>query len=139
MHNFPHSDTLARAKQIELDNPKELIVPKKLISPHHLVSDTKYHFSRNKRLSNWEPKTASLGEYNLNIQVTKPLLSRSFIWFNSFIKLALARGHSICAEKNKTIFEINGVPMEVQLREKNKANYDNKKKLYISNMILFYM
>ncbi|WP_420583102.1 hypothetical protein [Reichenbachiella sp.] len=125
MHYFTSSQNLELAKIIEQENPKELMVSKKLIQPHPLIKEAQTYYRVNNKVKRWQGNTVDLGEQNLSIHVTKPVLSRAIILFDALIKLAIVRKHKVYMDGTKTIISIQNIPMNIHLREKNKANYDN--------------
>ncbi|WP_340153456.1 hypothetical protein [uncultured Marivirga sp.] len=115
MYDISHQETKALAKQIEDENPDELLVPSNLSSHHHLIIKAKRHFATAKTPNFYHHLDWDLGI--LAIHVTKNTISRSIRFFNSFIKLSISRGHDIRIKDTGTFIVIRDRSLKIRLRE----------------------
>ena len=130
MNEFTYQETLALAKRIENENPKELIVPSKLISPHPLVLRTKQHF-KNLKSGFWSP-LISTEEGFLSIRVTKQYISRALRFYDAFINLAESRGHGLVIVRHANYVIIRNEKLNIRLRETERVIEESTRNPYQS-------
>lgn len=121
MNDFTHKEVLYLSKDIEDDNPKELIVPERLHYPHKLI---KAYKENAKPVEEFRTDITRFlgGENQLKIEVTKTTFKRALLFFNTFIKLSNARNHEVLIKDGKTFVKIKGQELAVKLREPNKTH-----------------
>lgn len=118
---------------------KSLIkVPSKLLNPHEMVVIAKKDLL-NKEGSHWHRAkgmvTTSKGV--LNITVTPKLVLRALIFMDTFIKLAMQRGHTISYKVHYgTIISVYGIDSPIYLREKNKRVIEKDNSLWKDTVLV---
>lgn len=119
----PSEDDRIRIKHEITTQFQEFLLPTvKLTKPHHLISATKTHLSN--RQSHYDGHISTDSSQFLNISASKSLLPLALRVFNSFIRLAEARGHSIKINDRSTVIIIDDIDIKIDVRERQKRVID---------------
>jgi hypothetical protein len=106
-------------REIEADTSLPLTVPQSLYNPHKLVALAKESLSKGKNYTRYKG-VINCERDNLAIRVSPKNVGRSLRIFNAVIKLLYARGHTIEIKNGETRAIVNGIDIELSLREKLK-------------------
>jgi len=119
----PTVDDRIRIKHEISNNFKEYLEPtKRLSNPHHLIKATKLHLDSKE--ANYDKQVSSDSSRFLSITGSRPKVSEALRIFNSFIRLAEARGHQIKIVNHSTIILIDEVEIKIDMRERQKRVID---------------
>ena len=119
----PTEDERIRIKHEITTRFKEYLEPTvKLTKPHHLVKDAKDHLVDRK--SSYDGHITTDSSQYLNISASKPLIQLALRVFNSFIRLAEARGHQVKVTNHSTVILIDDIDIKIDVRERQKRVID---------------
>ncbi|GAA3555844.1 hypothetical protein [Snuella lapsa] len=120
------SELALLTREIKKDNKLNLIVPKKLSKPEKITLATKRYYKEVKA-SKRPYSIKDPEEGRLSISVSDNSVNRALLFWDSFIKLLVNRGHKVEVIRNHkysyyngTKFVIHGEYFKIRLREKDR-------------------
>lgn len=114
--NVNQTPLTIRTKEIENDPKAPLIVQSKITKPDLLTVQTKEHWINRKKANYIKDKN----KITYPIRVSDAHKERALCFMDSLMKLLRYRGHTISIEYHYTCVLINGIFIEMDLREASK-------------------
>ena len=107
-------------KEIESDHNLSLKVPKRLSNPDPLIKELKFYLQdKGNSHGRYSGVVESYG-YVLKVRLSSSIIPRALRIYDTFIKLAKARNHTIEVRNNSTFLIIDGISLQISLKEKLK-------------------
>lgn len=126
--NLDQSPLIVLTKEIQNDPKEPLIVPESLIKPHKVIEQTKLHWADFKKNSYNYDRSIQW----LNIRVEPENQKRALLFMNALINLLSYRGHTIKVTDSETFAVVDGIEINVSLREATKRVPPPADKSYLS-------
>ena len=115
--NVDQTPLTIRTKEIENDPKAPLIVPDKIVKPDILTIQTKEYWN-NRKNGNYHHKDEKKITYPIRVEDENK--ERALHFMDAFTKLLRYRGHTFSKENHDTCVLIDGISIEIDLREASK-------------------
>ncbi|MEO9476768.1 MAG: hypothetical protein ABJG41_14595 [Cyclobacteriaceae bacterium] len=114
------SKELIQKRELELKNSIDFKFPERLSRPHYLIIQLKKHLKAEKP-ETWQNPGMVRSRKNLSVNTTKARSNRAVLFMDTLIKLLENRGHIIKVVDFTTRIIIDGIEIDIALREVYKV------------------